>query len=46
MLWMNAPLRKVYTGHNMRHAVDAGEDMGYLVGDYVFENGVAGGLIS
>lgn len=33
-------IAKIYTGHNMRHAVDAGEDMGYLLGDYIFENGL------
>jgi hypothetical protein len=33
-------IAKIYTGHNTRHAVDAGEAMGYLVGDYVFENGL------
>lgn len=33
-------IAKIYTGHNTRHAVDAGEEMGYLVGDYVFENGL------
>ena len=33
-------IAKIYTGHNTRHAVDAGEAMGYLVGDYIFENGL------
>ena len=33
-------IAKIYTGHNTRHAVDAGEEMGYLVGDYIFENGL------
>lgn len=33
-------IAKIYTGHNTRHAVDRGEAMGYLVGDYVFENGL------
>ena len=33
-------LSKIYTGHNMRFATDAGEDVGYPLGDYVFENGL------
>jgi hypothetical protein len=33
-------IAKIYTGHNTRHAVDAGEEMGYALGDYIFENGL------
>jgi hypothetical protein len=33
-------LSKIYTGHNMRLATDAGEAEGYPLGDYVFENGL------
>lgn len=33
-------IAKIYTGHNMRQAVDAGEAAGYELGDYVFENGL------
>ena len=31
-------LSKIYTGHNTRQATDVGEEMGYPLGDYVFEN--------
>ena len=33
-------ISKIYTGHNMRLATDAGEAVGYPLGDYVFENGL------
>jgi hypothetical protein len=33
-------IAKIYTGHNTRQAVDAGEAAGYALGDYIFENGL------